>query len=65
MLIDRKRCQICGICADVCPKGAISIPGGGDPVPKVDRSKCVECGECARECPGDAITPEPLEEGQK
>lgn len=39
-------------CAEVCPKGAISIV---DKHAVVDKSKCIECGKCQQACPYNAI----------
>ena len=39
----------CGSCADVCPRGAISVHHGC--FAQVDVTHCVGCGLCARECP--------------
>ena len=47
-------CTGCGICLDVCPEKAISMPReAAYPAPVED--KCVGCGECVQECPFDAI----------
>ena len=37
-----------GDCANVCPKGAISVENG---VAVVDRDKCIGCGLCVKTCP--------------
>lgn len=39
-------------CAEVCPKGAITIV---DKHAVVDKEKCVECGKCTQACPYNAI----------
>lgn len=39
-------------CAEVCPKGAITIV---DKHCVVDKEKCVECGKCTQACPYNAI----------
>ncbi len=39
-------------CAEVCPRGAISIV---DKRSVVDKSKCIECGKCTEACPYNAI----------
>ena len=39
-------------CAEVCPKGAITIV---DKHSVVDKSKCIECGKCTQACPYNAI----------
>ena len=48
-LCDKDKCTQCGVCAVVCPKGAITCPEG-DGYPKIDTTKCVECGICVRNC---------------
>lgn len=50
-LIDEKKCESCGLCADVCPTGAISQIGPYE----INQDKCTKCGECAASCPVEAI----------
>ena len=46
-------CKKCGVCAAVCPNGAIAFdPEKG---PEFNRSKCVTCGLCAKKCLAQAI----------
>ena len=47
--------RACGICAKVCPYGAINIFDVKDPA-EVVIAKCHGCGACVAECPEDAIT---------
>ena len=49
------RGRACGICARVCPYGAINIFSQEDPA-EVVTAKCHGCGACVAECPDDAIT---------
>lgn len=39
-------------CAEVCPKGAITIKHGKS---VIDQSKCIKCGRCQSVCPYNAI----------
>lgn len=55
---DADRCAeagICGICADRCQLGAISIAKRGE-VPVFDYNKCIGCGSCSYKCPAGALT---------
>ena len=48
-----RTCCHCGLCAAVCPAGAIERPGP-DPrpfLPRLDAEACVDCGLCERVCP--------------
>lgn len=40
-------------CAEVCPKGAISMVNGRS---YIDQGKCIHCGKCKSVCPYDAIS---------
>ena len=46
-------CIACGICADGCPTGAISLDAEGRPV--IDHTKCDRDGACVSACPTGAI----------
>ena len=50
---DRELCVACGACAEVCPRGAVTVWRGSYSV--VDDSLCVGCGRCAGECPASVI----------
>jgi ferredoxin len=69
LIIDRNKCQGCGICSAVCPKEAIfsgpKTKGKSDSAHTImddniildvsDPNKCVYCGTCTVFCPFDAI----------
>jgi len=46
------RCNGCGDCEQICPRGAVTV---NDEVAKVDYSKCIRCYCCHEVCPENAI----------
>jgi len=52
-IINSELCTQCGLCAKVCPYGAIITE---DKLPQGIPALCKGCGTCAAECPNDAIT---------
>lgn len=48
--VDRKKCRKCGVCADMCPVGAIDK----DNPATTDTSKCITCCRCLHVCPDGA-----------
>jgi len=48
-VVDKEKCNACGICAMYCPDGVI------DDDLNVDLKFCKGCGICANECPKKAI----------
>ena len=53
--VDIARCVACGACANVCPRGAISVFHGC--YAKVNSELCVGCGLCGKTCPVGCISP--------
>jgi len=50
--VDRKLCNGCGDCIDICPQKAISFI---EKKSKIDKEKCIGCAECITFCPQGAI----------
>jgi len=48
-VVDREKCNACGLCAMYCPDGVI------DEDLHIDLRFCKGCGICANECPKKAI----------
>ncbi len=61
--LNKKLCNGCGLCAEICPKEAIKeqpasiVDGGLAKKPKIDIdiNSCILCGECAVLCPLNAL----------
>jgi heterodisulfide reductase subunit A len=57
--VDEDLCNLCGLCADVCPYGAIEVKERGEGTAVkgaiVIEALCKACGTCSAECPTGAI----------
>ena len=49
-VVDKEKCNACGLCATYCPDAAI------DAELAIDLVFCKGCGICANECPKNAIS---------
>jgi heterodisulfide reductase subunit A len=57
-------CTSCGICAKVCPFGAITVDTRAKTPASVTVAACSGCGTCAAECPSNAIVMHHFTDGQ-
>jgi heterodisulfide reductase subunit A len=57
-------CTSCGICAKVCPFGAITVDTRAKTGASVTVAACSGCGTCAAECPQNAIVTHHFTDGQ-
>ena len=55
-LVDLEKCTSCGVCARVCPFGAIEVDVKAKTGAHVITAACAGCGACAAECRFGAIT---------
>jgi DNA-directed RNA polymerase subunit D len=51
--IDRKLCNLCGKCVEVCPRGTLKIENTELKV--LDIYSCILCKQCVKACPNNAI----------
>ena len=52
IVVDKKKCIKCGLCAKRCPAKAIKL----NPYPEIDKKKCIRCFCCMEVCPQDALS---------
>jgi len=62
-VLDRARCNSCGVCLQVCRSGAVEYAPVGRAF-SIDPLSCEGCGRCASSCPYEAITMVPREAGE-
>ena len=55
--LDTGRCNGCGLCLAVCPRGVFAFVDGRASL--ADRGACMECGACALNCASGAISVDP------
>jgi pyruvate formate lyase activating enzyme len=53
MLLDRRKCTLCGACRLACREGAVRLKAGR---PVFSRGDCRGCGRCVPSCPEEART---------
>jgi len=53
MKIDIDKCSRCGLCAKLCPVGAVILQDNS--FPQMNMSDCTGCGICKKACSGKAI----------
>ncbi|MCX6747084.1 MAG: DUF362 domain-containing protein [Candidatus Pacearchaeota archaeon] len=52
IIVDKKKCIKCGLCAKKCPAQAIRL----NPYPEIDKKKCIRCFCCMEVCPQHALS---------
>ena len=52
-VIDKEKCNKCGICYVFCPDGVILFKEGA--VPDIDYVYCKGCGICSKVCPRNSL----------
>ncbi|MBC7109647.1 MAG: 4Fe-4S binding protein [Archaeoglobi archaeon] len=51
IVVDHSLCKKCGICVEICPKGALHL----NSELQVDFERCASCGFCEIYCPDFAL----------
>jgi len=52
-IVNEASCVACGVCVEVCPRGAITIEEG---VSHINRELCAGCGDCMMRCTTSSIS---------
>jgi len=52
-IVNEAGCVACGVCLEVCPRGAITLEEG---VSRIGRDLCAGCGECMMACTTSSIS---------
>jgi Fe-S-cluster-containing hydrogenase component 2 len=47
---DGAECQMCMLCEELCPTGAMDAETG-----QADKSKCLVCLRCVKDCPDEVL----------
>ncbi len=55
IIVDKQKCNSCGICVRVCPQMILEIPEKKAPAQVTDVSQCMGCFGCEDECKEGAI----------
>ncbi|MBI2866136.1 MAG: 4Fe-4S binding protein [Chloroflexi bacterium] len=53
-VIDLEKCNLCGVCEEVCPGDILYMEGGKQRIVRYPQ-ECDQCGICALDCPEKAI----------
>lgn len=53
LVIEGKVCNLCGVCVDTCPSGALYSDRG---YISYNLDLCTDCGSCIEACPQEVIT---------
>lgn len=53
--VDKENCNGDGLCAEVCPKGAIEMIGEKAATVEGRAENCILCGQCVAVCPTEAL----------